>query len=63
MWSRGTLEVDPHCQMRGMHGARSLTSEENTLREKELECSELPNAEVLKKIIIVDHEGCRVLDL
>jgi len=61
--SRGTPEVDPHCRMRGMFGARSLTSEEKTLREKELECLELPNTEVPKKIIIFNHEGCVALDL
>jgi hypothetical protein len=30
---------------------------------KELECSELLNVEVPKKIITVDHKGCVALDL
>jgi hypothetical protein len=34
-----------------------------TSEEKELECSELPNTEVSKKIITFDHKGSMALDL
>ena len=36
---------------------------QSTSKEKELECLELPNFEVSKKIIIFDHKGHVALDL